>query len=375
MQEFRRSFAIHSNLRSLRRYSGLHQRYNLGSNDAHNLIEHRMWGTSALQVRTVDSLDTVAQNPTPNSVTGTDWQSDSALPLTSPLEAGTYDVQVQAAPVSSRQLAYGFSPTPNHDLVFHGGRTITNLQFANLYIGGAQSWNPSDIQAINQSLAAAMTHPRLNGVVAQYFPNQPITSQFLGSTFMGVPAPEQVSQNSLENYIGYLDQTGFFQGFNLQSTVFNFMLPEGTVLSEGNSNSLEGLGGFHGSVHVQNPNGRVDTIYYAVGVYSANYSTVTNGIPVFPQSWQNVVGTFYHELNEARTDPDVEDAIRTRDDLYLGWVSPQGEEIGDYPVTEAGMLGDVGYAFGFAPLSNGSGSVPIQLLYSNAVHGPEDPTV
>jgi hypothetical protein len=52
-------------------------------------------------------------------------------------------------------------------------------------------------------------------------------------------------------------------------------------------------------------------VYYAVGVYSQTETDGTvNGIPVFEQPWKNVVATFYHELNEARTDADVEDAIR-----------------------------------------------------------------
>ncbi len=51
------------------------------------------------------------------------------------------------------------------------------------------------------------------------------------------------------------------------------------------------------------------------------------------------MATFYHELQEARTDPDVE-----------------------------GMLTKV---FKEVPLADGSGTVPVQLQYSNAVHGPE----
>ena len=47
-------------------------------------------------------------------------------------------------------------------------------------------------------------------------------------------------------------------------------------------------------------------------------------------------------LNEVRTDPDVEDAIRARDDpnaiQFLGWTSQQGEECGDFPVLEANPL-------------------------------------
>jgi hypothetical protein len=49
----------------------------------------------------------------------------------------------------------------------------------------------------------------------------------------------------------------------------------------------------------------------------------------------------FHELNEARTAPDVEDAIRAGNSpnatKFLGWTSQQGEECGDFPMTEAGF--------------------------------------
>jgi hypothetical protein len=377
MHEFKHSLDIDSICRSQLASTGSHHQNSLTTNDYRNLQSHQCVhasGRQTLETVAPHSWNTVGQSDRGiNGSISTDPLSDSSEPIPSTLEPGTYEVQVQAVTTSARHVADGFTPTPSHDLVFHGGKTIANLQFANLYIGGYQSWNPNEIQAIDGSLSVAMSDPRLNTVVAQYFPNQSITSQFLGSQVLAGSAPTEVSQTSLESYISYLDQTGFFQGANLQSTVFNFVLPEGTILSEGNFNSLEGLGGFHGSVHVQNA-GRVDTVYYATSVYSADYGYVTNGIPAFPKSWENVVATLYHELNEARTDPDVEDANRTGNNAYLGWTSPQGDEIGDYPVTEAGTLGDLGYVFEFAPLTNGLGAVPIQLLYSNAVHGPEDPT-
>jgi Resolvase, N terminal domain len=76
-----------------------------------------------------------------------------------------------------------------------------------------------------------------------------------------------------------------------------------------------------------------DTVYYSVGVYSQTEADGTvNGIPVFDQPWKNVVATFYHELNEARTDADVEGAIRAGNspnaNSFLGWISDQGEECG-----------------------------------------------
>ena len=106
-------------------------------------------------------------------------------------------------------------------------------------------------------------------------------------------------------------------------------------------------------------------MYYAVGVYSEQLPNgTTNGIPVFDQSWKNVVATFYHELNEARTDPDVEDAIRAGNDpnavKFLGWTSQQGEECGDFPVFEANPLTQVFQEVNVTDDSrNGAGAIPV----------------
>src|SRR5262249_189330 len=51
----------------------------------------------------------------------------------------------------------GIPSTPAHDLKFLGGKTIADLQYQNYFVGGAPSWNPADVQAINKSLEAAMT--------------------------------------------------------------------------------------------------------------------------------------------------------------------------------------------------------------------------
>jgi hypothetical protein len=150
------------------------------------------------------------------------------------------------------------------------------------------------------------------------------------------------------------------------------LLPRGVVLVDGSStgrngvDSEHGLGGYHGSIHVKR-----HTIYYAVAVYSEG----TNGIAVFPEGWKNTCAVFYHELCEARTDPDVEDAIRAgsspRAHDFLGWYSPRGGEIGDIPLEEAGA--NLASVLKEVKLASGSGSVPVQLMWSNAVAGPEGP--
>jgi hypothetical protein len=305
-------------------------------------------------------------------------------------------------------LAPGLPPTPEHDLIFNGGKTIANLSFANFYVGGSAAWNANDMQSIDNGLSAAMSDQNLNNVMAQYYPNaQNLSSKFLGSQVLTGPPPAVVSQGDVENLVTTMFNAGQLDNFDFSSTVFNFMLPSGTILNtntaptnatikaqlegrpakarqaspipqqavphEEEENSTQGLGGYHGSVHVGAA--PQTTVYYAVGVFSEQLANgTTNGIPVFDQSWKNVVATFYHELNEARTDPDVEDAIRAGNDPsavnFLGWTSQQGEECGDFPVFEADPLTQV---FQEVPLTDGSGTVPVQFMYSDAVHGPEGP--
>ncbi|HZT78179.1 MAG TPA: hypothetical protein VFA27_16105 [Vicinamibacterales bacterium] len=293
----------------------------------------------------------------------------------------------------AKALAPGFQPTPQHDLKFRGGRTIAHLAFTNFFVGGVAAWQKSDMDNINRALAAAMSDPKLNNVMAQYFGNQAITTSFLGAHVLDVKKPKKVTETSAKQMITNLFNGGQLSGISLPSTVVNVMLPSGTVLTDGTgpgkdgddadddkpakpgtpeaeeASSLEGLGGYHGSVDIGS-----QRVYYAVGVYSERLANgKENGIPVFDQSWKNIVATFYHELNEARTDPDVDDAIKTgKIDNIIGWNSEDGEECGDFPVFEAGDAGDLGLVFKEVAVQQ-SGTAPVQFQYSNAVHGPEGP--
>ncbi len=275
----------------------------------------------------------------------------------------------------------GFPSTPSADLTYDGGKTISNLNFFNFYFNGSQtngsqSWSGTDINNINQNLSDAMSDPRLNSVISQYFPGQQVTSNFLGSTRVpGFLPNTNVTQDYIENYLKTDINQGYLKGYNFSSTVFNFMLPKGTTITFGGDDSKDGLGGYHGSLNYQGSDGKTNTIYYTVEVYSDK----STNIGIFPsnQSWQNVVDTAYHELNEARTNPDVEEYNRTvstnPNPKLIGWDSAEGE-VGDYPINEKNTSSISYPAFWNEPLVNGQGTVPIQLLYSDAVHGPEDPT-
>jgi hypothetical protein len=306
-----------------------------------------------------------------------------------------FRAQAGIAGVEPEVRVPGIPATPAHDLQFHGGKTIPDLVFRNFYVGGNGSWKGSDTQSIDQALASAMSDRNLNNVMVQYFAAGQITSHFDSSETLPGPPPPVVSQADVENLLGSLYSQGKLSNLVFGSTVFNFLLPSGTVLNTDTTpspklyrmarrsrsipqyedDSLNGLGGYHGSIHVAGADGGQVTLYYAVGVFSEVLPDGrVNGIPVFDAPWKNVVATFYHELNEARTDADVEDAIRAGSDptavKFLGWTSRQGEECGDFPVFEAKPLTKV---FQEIPLTDGSGTVPVQFQYSNAVHGPEGP--
>src|SRR5947209_11868388 len=62
-------------------------------------------------------------------------------------------------------LAPGLPATPEHNLVFRGGRTIQDLVFTNFYVGGSSAWKNSDIQSIDNALATAMSDQNLNNVM------------------------------------------------------------------------------------------------------------------------------------------------------------------------------------------------------------------
>jgi hypothetical protein len=294
--------------------------------------------------------------------------SSTAL-STTPITSVAIAPEAAAAERYRAARVAAFPPQPDLNLQRYPGRIIENLTFTNVYLGGASVWAPADVAHIDEALAAAMSDLQLNNVLAQYYPDGAPTTAFKPSRILEGPLPDRVYRDTIEHLVAATD----LSGFDLPASVFCYFLPRGVVLVDGTSDengnqvdSQHGLGGYHGSVHAD-----AGSVYYAVGAYSEG----SNGIGFFPEGWKNTCAVFYHELCEARTDPDVEDAIRagnaTNATDFLGWYSPRGGEIGDIPLEEAGS--NLAAVIVEVPLTDGGGTVPVQLMWSNAVSGPEGP--
>lgn len=268
-----------------------------------------------------------------------------------------------------REIAPGISAAPLEDLIYQGGKIVPQMEFQNVYLGTNSSWQESDIVSIDAAIKLAMQHRGLNNVMAQYFHNAKMTCDARASFVLGDPDPKALDEPDVQKLVTRLYDESRIAKSDLDAAIFNLILPPGAVLKMGSDTSHAGLGGYHGSLHIKR-SGKTVTLYYSANVYSQKLDNGgENGVVAFDQPWKNVVATLYHELNEFRTDADVNDAIHKNDNRYIGWSSQSGSEVGDQPIAAAASLNEV-----FKEIAAGkSKTIPVQFLYSNAVHGAEGP--
>src|SRR6516225_1338674 len=223
-----------------------------------------------------------------------------------------------------------FPPQPREDLVFRGGRTLPQMSYKTFYVGsGWADGAPASSRAnLDAALAAAMTDPALDEIVGQFFGGSNITTLPLPSTVLDLPLQQVFDKGDIHALAERTFMSGVLSAVDLDTCVVNFVLPPGAILSsEGGGDahlrigrrappgtpdieeedSRNGLGGYHGSIHIMYP-GMPITIYYSVAVWSEG----NNGIAIPGwEPWENACATLYHELNEARTDP-AQPALRGR---------------------------------------------------------------
>ena len=269
-----------------------------------------------------------------------------------------------------KAIAPGIGPSVMDDLIYHGGKVVPQMEFQNIYLGGEGAWKASDIASIDSAIELAMTDRRLNNVMVRYFPGTGMSCDMRASFIVDGTRPTRLDEPDVQAMVTSLYDSAQIGKKDLESTLFNLILPSGTTLHLGNSSSTAGLGGYHGSLHLSR-GGKKVTLYYSANVYSELQDNGSeNGIVAFNRPWKNVVGTLYHEINEFRTDPDVNDAIEQNSNEFLGWNSRRGHEVGDQPIFVVSSLSQV-----FKEVRDviGKRRIPVQFMYSNAVHGPEGP--
>ena len=270
-------------------------------------------------------------------------------------------------------IAPGIDPSPLDDLIFHGGKVVPQMEFQNIFLGRTSSWKASDIERIDRAISLAMRDRRLNNVMVQYFPGATLACDMRDSFVLDKNKPSTLDEPDVQPLVTEQYDNSLIKKSDLATTIFNLILPSGTVLKLDGSSSLEGLGGYHGSLHITRKGKRI-TLYYSANVYSEMRANGTeNGIAVFNSPWKNVVGTLYHEINEFRTDADINDAIQHNSNDFLGWTSRRGHEVGDQPVFKAGEVGNLKLVFKEVKASSSSRKMPVQFMFSNAVHGAEGP--
>ncbi|MCI0349550.1 MAG: hypothetical protein L0Z53_09020, partial [Acidobacteriales bacterium] len=249
-------------------------------------------------------------------------------------------------------IAPGIDPSPLDDLMFHGGKVVPQMEFQNIYLGGDASWKASDIDSIDRAINTAMRDRRMNNVMIQYFPGAALACDMRESFILDEAKPAMLNEPDIQGLVITLHDSSLIKKSDLDTTLFNLILPSGTLLRLDDSSSLNGLGGYHGSLRIQR-GGKTVTLYYSANVFSEiRADGKENGIAVFNQPWKNVVGTLYHEINEFRTDADVNDAIQNNSNDFLGWTSRRGHEVGDQPVFKAGQSGNLKLVFKEVSASN-----------------------
>ena len=270
--------------------------------------------------------------------------------------------------IEREALAPGVTESPQDDLIFRGGKTVPQMGFQNVYLGRSSDYAPGDVESIDDAITRVMRDEQLNNVIEQYFPGKTLSCDIAPSLILEEARPNEMGEPDVQDMIIDLFNRGLILATDHDSTCFNLILPPGTILKLDNSSSLAGLGGYHGSVHFFQ-GGQTRTLYYSANVYSEIRAGRRNGIPFFNQPWKNVACTLYHELIEFQTDADVGDAIRQQDRRFIGFNSNRGQEIGDQPIS-ANTLDKV---FKEVMTLPGPKATPVQLMYSNAVHGAEGP--
>ena len=231
-----------------------------------------------------------------------------------------------------------------------------------------------------------MSDSGLQSVIQQYY-NPAISSRMLPSVVLPDRVPATIYKDQVEALAARIYGGGALGDADPGRTLVNIMLPRGVVLVDGfspgfrpsagteteherrlravvkvdeeDADSRHGLGGYHGSTNVAGT-----AVYYAVGVYSED----GNGIPVFDQPWKNVGGDVLPRAQRGQDRPGRGRRHPDRRQLQARLVLRQGRRGRRHP--GPGGRDQPRPGLPEVELADGSGAVPVQLMWSNKDDAP-----
>lgn len=226
-----------------------------------------------------------------------------------------------------------------YNLTNRGGKVLAQPEFQPIYVGSywRRGAGAKD-RAYNDAFAKDLVKGNHEALLSQYGVGQ---GRFAPSTVVSGASPKSFTQADVVALVQKQIASGAVK--DGPETVHMVVLPPGTVLKDGNVDSTQGLGGYHGSY----ADAQGKSVYYAVVCYSQG----ANGIDFTGTGRNNVTITESHEFDEAATDPDVGTG-------KLGWYNTQYGEIGDLAVNSG--LVPLDKAFG-----KDSGGYDVQVEWSN----------
>jgi hypothetical protein len=293
------------------------------------------------------------------------------------------------------------APAAPPRLLRRGGRILADLAYKTFYHGPAWVADPAQPDAnphavarrrIDTAIAAAMRDPGLNAILGQYFAGAAVTATALPSELLDDPRSDPsaaIDETDIRRIITALVPTRL-AGLDFARTVINIVLQEYTPVRVVGLDERErpagapvgagvphdapysglGLAGFHGSVPAAVAGTAVDVLYSVV-VWSDG--PIGIAVPGW-QPWERITAILYHELQETRTNPDVDAAVRTGRSDLIGWNTdplpgPDGidcREIADLPlILTADAQAESFVRVQVAGPDGGPMTVPIQRLWSN----------
>lgn len=227
----------------------------------------------------------------------------------------------------------------SYDLTNHGGKVLSRPEFQPLYVGSywTRGAGATD-RAYNDAFAKDLVKGNHEALLSQYGVGE---GSFAPSTVVSGASPKTFSEADVVALVKKQIASGAVK--DGPQTVHMVVLPPGTVLTSGNVDSTQGLGGFHGSY----VDAKGKSVYFGVVCYSQG----NNGIDFTGTGRRNVTITESHEFDEAATDPDVMTG-------KVGWYNAKYGEIGDLAVNSGLVPLDQAYG-------KDSGGYDVQVEWSN----------